>query len=208
MTQKQFIITIPMLPEESLKELEYKSADTPDLPVVRSRFPGIALLEWNLAKSDNDVKITLVMTDDDNHRSQKNLEIFLQELEKLAERRGIALCVDSIVTLPHNETADKQLESFRKLTDMYQEGADVFCDITFGTKVTPICIFASLAYAEKLRDAVVKSIIYGKYAHDDGQLGTIYDIRCVYELNMTVNAMTGMDEQEVEELIDFIWGRA
>lgn len=208
MTQKQFIITIPMLREEELIEIEYQSADASDLPTVKSRFPGIALLEWNLSKDDEDVHLTLVMTDDDNHRSERNLEIFIKELEAFAKRREVDLCVESIVTLPHNETSEKQIESFRKLTAMYKVGAEVFCDITFGTKVTPICIFASLAYAEQVSDAIVKSIIYGKYSHDDGRLGTIYDIRCVYELNMTVNAMTGKDKQEVDEVIDFIWGRS
>ena len=206
MKNKHFVITVSMLPSDSLKEVTYSSIDLKDLPPVKSCFPGIPLIEWNLAKDDDNIRISLIMTDDENHRSGKNLKVLKEELTDLSKRLGKQISITDTINVPDNETREKQIEMFRKLIAVYNEDTEIYADITYGTKVTPICIFASLVYAEKFKKSRISSIIYGRYAHDGSTEGHIYDIRSIYELNMFVNTATKLPNSNVDEMIDLIWG--
>lgn len=206
MKTKQFLISVPMLPEESLKSIEYEFVGLPNLFHVKSRFPSIPLIEWNLASDDQDIRIVAIMTDDVSGRSERNLAVLKEELAEMSLRVGIALEINELIRLPHNETKEKQVEMFRKISNSYLDDSEVYVDITYGTKVMPICTFASLVYAEKVKNAEIKSIIYGKYEHTDSGKGEIYDLRSVYELNMLVNSISAFPSMEIEGTIDLLWG--
>ena len=206
MTNKDFFVTIPMLPPEKLEELNYVKEGKPD--GVKSRkvsFPSLAMIEWN-AQKDDDIRIIAVMTDDVNGCSVKNLEKFKRELSELSDDIGIELSVEEIVHVPHTESKEKHNKLFKELCALFKNGHDIYMELTYGTKVTPIGLFSSLTYADKVCGCDIKSIIYGNYAFNDSKIGSIYDIRSMYDFSMFIHSAEFMTKENLDIVLNNIWG--
>lgn len=205
MSEKLFIISIPMLPTESLKKISYRKEDRGEIYSEPSRFPGIVMLE-NCILDNDTVKIVTVRTDDDNGRTEGNYALFKEELGELSERLNKALKVDKEIVVTHSENRDKQLQLFKELCSCFNENDEVYMDITYGTKVTSACMFSTLSYAEKVVNCDIKGVYYGKYSHGSTEHGDLYDVRCLYELAMLSNAADFMNKEQFDGLIKELWG--
>ncbi len=199
--KKQFFVTIPILPEKNLMKLSYRKEMSDDFYPTRSRFPSIPMIEGAVCP-DDEVRIVVIYADDAAGRSKRCLELFEQELADLNEKYGWSLEINEHILLPHQEDRAKQIALFREVSSKYEEGAAVYMDITYGTKITSIGIFSSLVYAEKVKGCTIKGIVYGKYSHDGGETGELYDVRCVYEMNMLIHSL---DRGNADALLDAIW---
>lgn len=203
--KKTVFVTIPMLPTESLKAVKYRKENTGELFSEPSRFPSIPMLEWNMS-NDDEIKIVVVMADDKMGRSKINLETYKEELAQLSEYMGVPMEINEIIVLPHEETKEKQIQLFKEISKHYDSDSAVYMDVTYGTKITSIGLFSSLVYADKVKKCDIKKVIYGKYPHDDGGMGEIYDLRCLYDLNMLIHAAEFMPANDIEDLINDLWG--
>lgn len=203
--KKTVFVTIPMLPAESLKPVKYRKENTGKIFSEPSRFPSIPMLEWNMS-ADDEIKIVAVMADDEAGRSKANLETYKAELAKLSEDMGIQMEINEVIVLPHEETKKKQVQLFKEISKHYDNASEIYMDVTYGTKITSIGLFSSLVYADKVKGCDIKTIIYGKYAHTDGETGEIYDLRCLYDLNMLIHAAEFMPANDIEDLINDLWG--
>ena len=121
---------------------------------------------------------------------------------------GINLPITDVLILPHEETREKQIELFRRIAAYYETDFDIYLDLTYGTKVTAIGIFSSLVYAEKVKHCNIKQIVYGKYAHDGSDIGNLYDLKYLYELNMIIHEAQYMDQNSIESMLDSLWGES
>ena len=203
--KKIIFATVPMLPEGKLARVRYRKENTGELFSSEASFPSIPMIEWNVDGRD-EVKLVVVMTQDDNNRSQENLKRFQAELRELSNKMGIPLDIHDTIVVPHEETVQKQYQLFRNVCRHFENDSEVLIDITYGTKVTSIGLFAALAYAEKLRSCLIKHIYYGKFAHDDRATGELYDIRCLYELNMAVQETISTAPETLDALLEQLWG--
>ena len=194
-----------MLPPEALKKIPYRKEDRGELYSEPSRFPGIVMLE-NCILGNEDVRIVTVRTADDNNRTEANYKLFKEELALLSGRIGKELKIDGEIVVTHSENRDKQLALFKQLCGVYDEGEEVYMDITYGTKVTSACLFSTLTYAEKIAKCDVKGVYYGKYSHGAENSGDLYNVRCLYELAMLSNAADYMDKEKFDSLVNELWG--
>ena len=207
MSKKIIFATIPMLEQRSLKRIQYRKENNGELLYLPTSFPSVAMIE-GCVTGDDEIKIVVIQTNDDANRSNDNFIKFKTELNELAEEMGINLPITDVLILPHEETREKQIELFRRIAAYYETDFDIYLDLTYGTKVTAIGIFSSLVYAEKVKHCNIKQIVYGKYAHDGSDIGNLYDLKYLYELNMIIHEAQYMDQNSIESMLDSLWGES
>lgn len=203
--KKIFFVSISMLPVEKLTPLYYsfegeKAAD------YKTCYPSILQMERNIKPGD-EVKIVAIGTDDDNDRTAENFKVFEQELAALSEKLGVELAVSETVKVPHSESKQKLIFLLRNLCAAFEEDSEIYMDVTYGTKVTSIELFTSLVFGAKVKNADIRSVIYGKYTHGENvENGTIYDIRCLYDIANLIYAADHLPEEKIEDLLNQFWG--
>lgn len=204
--KKIFFVSISMLPDNKLIPVNYAFEGKDTYTDYKTCFPSIPMIENNISSTD-EVKIVAVKTDDDNELSRKNYALFLEELNSLCQRTGIDLSVNETVTVPHNENKSKLIALLKSLCKIFESDSEVYMDVTFGTKVTSIELFTSLVYAAKVKGCNIRSVVYGKYNHaDNNTKGTIYDIRCLYDIANLIYAADHLPENKIDDLLDQLWG--
>lgn len=204
--KKIYFATIPMQPLESLPRIGYRKEDKGELFSRPSRFPAIPMIDGSLRGAE-DVKLVTVRTDDDAGRTATNYALFLEELAELSKELERELNVGAEIIIPHSENRKKQISFLKEICGQYEQNADVYMDITYGTKVTSTAMFSSLVFAEKLCGCNIRSVTYGKYAHDGGNCGELYDVRPLYEMAMLINAANYLEEDQVRGLLESLWGQ-
>ena len=203
MSKKIIFATIALQRKDQLKKLAYHRENTQQCYPIASAFPSIPVMEESLCDGD-DVTIIPIITEDTFGNSRNNLEVFREELAEMNRRHGWQLQLSDPIIIPHEETKPKQVQLFREFCDRYEENAEIYMDVTYGTKITAIGIFSTLVYAERVKNCNIRSIIYGKFLHDAENTGEIYDIRPLYNLNMLISALDpGCGD--VNALLNALW---
>ena len=205
MNQKIFFITISMQTQDNLKCLPYRKEDTGELFTRPCSFPGIAMLE-SCILGDEDIKIVTVRTNDDNNRTNENYNLFKRELQALSADLGRELAINEEIIIPHSENKDKQFQLYKEICSHYEDGADIYMDITYGTKVTSACRFSTLTYAEKISKCDIKGVYYGKIPYGNETFGELYNVSCLYELSMLANTADFMTKERFDSLVKDLWG--
>lgn len=194
-----------MLRPEDLKPVCYRKENKGELLSRETRFPCIAMLDANILGNEQ-IKIVVVKTDDDNRRTQINYQTFKEELGELSRELEMPLDITSEITLPHDESKDKQVALFKEIAEQFDENSEVYMDVTYGSKITSIGLFSALTFAERIMGCSIKSVIYGKYPHNDSKIGDLFDVRCLYELSMLINSADYMPKDSFFNLVDSLWG--
>lgn len=204
---KQFFATISMQPKESLARLNYIIDGKPDTDIMTASFPSIPMIEMNLSADDEkNYEIYLIYTKDDEERYKYCYDTFKKELAELSKRKGFDIKVTGEVQVPHEESRSKHIGFFREMCKTFKPQSDVYMDITYGTKATSVSCFASLSYAENVMNCDIKQIIYGKYNHGDKPTGSLYDVRCLYELSGLIRNASAINGLNVDEMLDMFGG--
>ncbi len=202
---KQFYATISMLPEERLRKISYTMDGSGRSDFMPASFPAIPMLEAELSGGE-EYELYLIWTKDDNERFRHCRERFGKELKELSGRLGFEIKVTGELGIPHNESRSKHIGFFRELCRTFRRGSQIYMDVTYGTKITSISCFASLAYAENVMDCDIRSVIYGKFSHVEGAAGTLFDVRCLYELNGLIYNASAINGFDMDKMLD-MFGR-
>ena len=204
MSKKIIFATISIQRKDQLKKLNYHRENTAQCYPIESAFPSIPVIAESVC-ADDDVSIFPIITDDLAGNSRNNLEVFKAELAELNEKNGWNLQITDLILLPHEENKPKQVQLFREFCEKYEENAEIYMDVTYGTKITSIGIFSTLVYAERVKHCNIRSIIYGKFLHGTENTGEIYDIKPLYNLNMLIGALDP-NHGDVNALLNALWG--
>ena len=174
------------------------------LPVV---FPINAVLTKILHKEDG-VKVVLLATITKKTYTNKNIEIFKEELEKINESIGAKINYEIIKT-DFVESKKNHENRLRSMLSKIEEGAELYVDMTFGQKTIPMILMCVLHFAEKFFNADVKKIVYGKVEfvkHDDGivypENPELYDLTSLYYLNNLMGSMEASNSKEALKTLD------
>lgn len=109
------------------------------------------------------------------------------------------------------ETEVEHVELFKVLLEKISDNCDIFADITYGTKPTPIIIFAALNYSDKLKKNVeIKNIVYGKIVWGDKEKNEndaafIYDVKKLFYMNSIVDNIASAGEDNAEEAVNMLF---
>ena len=158
---KVVLCTIPMkkpelveaiiYPVEGNKAIEYRK------PV---RCPINGILAKTLKKGE-EVKVIYIMTTGKNSFCGQNERIFMEELDGINKKIGAVLSYDTV----EMEFKAKKQTYNKLITDLAEkipENAELFVDITYGSKPEIFSFFCALRFAEVFREANVQYFVYGK----------------------------------------------
>lgn len=198
MNKQQFIATIPILDEKTLKRAAYIYADYPERGAVESRFPAIPMIRHNIDPTA-EISVIVIFTQAGNYKH--NLELFYEELQAVSDEFNVEL-VSKVteIPVPYEETKKKHTEFFVSIGNALAGDADLYMDLTYGSKVSPITEFASLVYAEHAKKCRIKEVIYGKVM--GSETPTLYDIKELYRMSQLINTMSFLPNANLEKLLN------
>jgi len=208
MTKKLVVTTISMQSPEKLKCNPYRKGSDGVFLSEAVHFPVLAMMEWNILPGEEVELVTVRRENDDN--TECNYRTFLKELRELEERSGLHCHIIKEILVPHTEDKEKQVALFRELCALYPQGADVYIDLSFGTKITTVCLFSTLPYAEKVRGCTVKHVTYGLHdynaAPDAPAVSNLYNVRYLYDMASFIHTVDSANAEDIDRVIEGLWG--
>ena len=93
----------------------------------------------------------------------------------IAKKKNIKVKQDPI-RRPYDESIDTQLKMFSNLIDCTSDDDELYCDITYGTKVMSQILTMSVNYGYRIhKNVMLGCMVYGAVNHNTKELA-IYDI--------------------------------
>ena len=158
-------------------------------------------------KKDEEVKVIYIMTIGKNSFCEQNKKAFIEELEAINGEIGAVLSYDTVEIefLATKQTYNKLITD---LADKIPDNAELYADITYGSKPEILSLFCALRFVEEFRNAVVQYFVYGKAERNketnelEDQM--IFDITSLYYLFSLMGSMRASDaESASKKLKDF-----
>ena len=168
-------------------------------------FPVNGVLARTLKKGD-EVKIVLLKKEDIDGNSAKNTGEYMSELNRINADIG-AKIEYKVLSAPHNESREVQEKLFKELIGELADGADIYADITYGTKSLPIIVFSVLNFASRFFRADIKNIVYGKVDFDNNNRPfnpELFDMTALFYLNSIANTMECNDSESAKKILNNI----
>ena len=204
---KTVIISVPMRPIHELEAIQYPVDGNKSVEYEKPvRCPIHGILAKTL-KKDEPVKVIYILTTGENSESQRNKQVYMDEIEGINKEIGAVFNYDTIEIdfEPTKKTYNKLITD---LAEKIPENAEIYADITFGFKAVPLSLFCALRFVEEFREAVVQFIIYGKIEFNKEtrkpEKPMLYDITSLYYLFKLMGSMGASNaENALETLKDF-----
>ena len=198
---KQFLCSIAIRPD--LSKVDYFYPDDPAKTIVHSCFPAISMIANAGIKHGDELIVTPVVTN--SSTSEANLNAFIAELTALEAKHNIKFTVEEPIRVELKETTAKHIAFFKSVSRSYKKGAELYIDLTFGSKVQAISIFQSLCVAES-NGCHVKELLYGSYikSEADAGKGSIYSLRSHYDITQLLNTYSMLPDTDLEKLLDSV----
>ncbi|MBE6838570.1 MAG: hypothetical protein E7507_03365 [Ruminococcus sp.] len=195
---KKYITVIPMQPKENLHRTKYESYGNELLSSeIETRFPAVIMIA-NSAVSGETVEVVVTMTEHEN--VPQNYDEFIAELDMVSKEKGFEYKITKLVTTLA-ETPEKQYALLGDIVEKFSEEDEIYADITYGAKPTPVVIMMALSYAyEYLKNTDVKAMIYGSYNHATGKTG-LYDVSALFYMNSLMHKVPGKDFENPLEVM-------
>ena len=184
--------TIPM---QDIKPQHYVSTENKAIEYEgKVRFPINGVLAKTLKEGD-EVKIVRIVTESEYAKDNTNYQ--KEELEAINASINAHIKYEEI-NAPFKETSDVVQSRFRQIADTFEEGCEIYADMTYGPKtLTPVLFFA-LGFAERFFDADISHIVYGRIIHGSDKeakenTAELYDVTPLFYLNSLTSVMEAPD---------------
>ena len=200
------IIFCNIMTQEKITRLKYKvsgnSAIEYNGEVV---FPINGVLAKTLRREE-DIKVILLKKEGIHGNGDINVGEYMKELNIINQNIGAKIDY-KVISIPHDESRQIQEKLLKDMINEITEGAEVYADITYGTKSLPIIAFSVFNFAEKFLKADIKHIVYGKVDYDDkgNQINPeLFDMTALFYLNSIASTMECKTADEAKKLLDTI----
>ena len=167
-------------------------------------FPITAYLTSIIADDEHFI-LYAVDSGQNEHTLRKN-ELLKQEIEEYFPGQ----CDYRYLKADLESNAKGQIATFKELYNTFIDGDDeyeVYFDVTFGFRPTPMTIFIACNYAEKfLENVKIKKLIYSQFDFknkDNPQL--IVDITSLFLLNNMIDTLSSMNSSNPMKFIDSVF---
>ena len=193
--KKIAIIDIPMLPENKFNPFVYNVVGNSTIESgVEVRFPINSVFP-KVLKKDDELKIILLGKKVDSGNTENNIKLFKEEIEEINKTIEAHIEIVEIIE-DYTEVKEIHQRTFNAVLDEVEKDAELYVDITYGPKSTPILIFALISFMEKYYNTDLKNIIYGNTEFKDLGKGypeatnpRIFELTSLYFLNSIISFM-------------------
>lgn len=170
---KKFIFASPYQIPEKFNKGIYHAVDNEKLSYdTETHFPIINVINGYADENDS-IEAVAVVSDYSNAKT--NYKTFVEELDVVAEKKNLKVRL-TLVEIPYGDELDIQLEMFSKLIDCVGDDDELFCDITYGSKVMSQILTMAVNYGYRIHSNVTLGcIVYGGKNFNDEKM-KIYDI--------------------------------
>ena len=171
-------------------------------------FPINALLASGEIKKDDEVKVVLLKTVTEKGNAETNAALLKSELDSINKKIGAKITYTELNT-NFVETKDIHEKRMRAMLSEFEEGAELYADITFGQKPIPMMLMCAMNFGEKFFNTDIKKVVYGKVdfvMHGDGKFylenPELYDVSSLYYLNNITSSMKDMTGDTALKALD------
>lgn len=135
--------------------------------------------------------------------TRKNRILLEEELHKFYGDRIHFEYLDAALSY----TQKGQIEAFKIIYNSFEPQDEVYFDITFGLKPTPMTVFVACNYVRKfMKDVKIKRLFYAHYDFNNPeQVHPIIDVTSLYLLNSMIDTLSMMDSENPMEFIDQVF---
>ena len=201
---KVVIVTVPMRPPHKVKSVQFPVAGNKALEYDKAVFsPVNSVLAKNMKKGE-EVKLIYIMTVGGNSQCELNKRTFMEELEGINSEIGAVLSSETIEIefLPVKKTYNKLITD---LAEKIPDNAEIFADITFGSKPDILSLFCALRFVEEFREALVQFIVYGRVEFhnetEEIEHPMLFDVTSLYYLFKLMGTMGAADADKASEIL-------
>jgi len=204
---KVVVITEPMQRPNWIKPVIYPVDGNKTVEYEKPiRCPVNGILAKTMKKGE-EVKVIYIMTIGKNSFCEENKKVFIEELEAINSEIGAVLSYDTVEIefLATKKTYNKLITD---LADKIPDNAELYADITYGSKPAILSLFCALRFVEEFRNAVVQYFVYGRAERNKktNKLEDlmIFDITSLYYLFNLMGSLRASDaESASKKLKDF-----
>ena len=201
---KVVIITVPMRPPHEVNSVLFPVDGNKAIEYDKAVFCPVNSVLAKTMKKGEEIKIIYIMTVGGNSQCELNKKTFMEELEGINSEIGAVLSYDTmeIEFLPVKKTYNKLITD---LAEKIPDNAEIFADITFGSKPDILSLFCALRFVEEFREALVQFIVYGKVEFNNEtrkiENPMLFDITSLYYLFKLMGTMGAADATEAAETL-------
>lgn len=188
---KKYYMTVPQQPEGKVHLAMYENPG--NCAVLNynkeTRFPLIPLMSNTVQKGE---KIRIYLIKPEYSSTDLWLSEFMKELEALKAEIGFEHDAPVIINCSASEVIDNHLDLFGKLVETAEDRDNIYCDVTYGTKVIPMIMmmFMNFAYRCK-KNVMIEKLVYGAVDHNtEPKVSKLYDVTSLFYMNSTVNTVS------------------
>ena len=196
---KIFITNIPMMGDK-LEPKVYKSVKDYGIDTnMETRFPIIPVIK---AKAIDDDEVKVITVRYKNSDSDRNLEMFKEELSSLDFKKMTIIDVD----MPENQDDVTGIQMFLDTLNNIDNHVDVYACVTYGTKVMSMMMMHLLDSLAYLKDNVkVQGVYYGEVRRKNSEEiegeNYFYDISNLVFLNHAIKNISDLKVSNPEEFL-------
>lgn len=197
MLMKHFITFMTQQPSGTLKSMDYLNTENnPRLEHdFETSFP-ILIPMSNMCVCGDEIKITVVNTNDPEEYGKSNYKTFLNQLEQRAKIGGFSYRINDI-EVEFEENVAKQMKLLEDIIDTFEENDVIVGDITYGNKPSPIVLLMALSYADHFcKNTFVDMLVYGGVSHGKEKTSFINDVTSLFYMNSIINRLSFMEPSD------------
>lgn len=190
---KKFFTAVPLQHSpEGLNTLAYQAVGNTKLQLdCGTSFPILTAV-GGYVQPGEDFRLIAVMPD--SEATRRNRDELSAQLARLCERKGLS-CPDGVETVPAAEGQEVavHVDTFQKLLDYAEDGDELFCCMTFGTKPMSQAIMLAVQYACRVkRRTSISCVVYGEVDRSGPRpwnTGKVYDMTALIQLDEVVHML-------------------
>jgi len=186
---------------------KYASSDPKFLPSSEQSYmyPINSFLSQTV-KSDDELKVILIIKKDGQDFWKNNVEIFKNEMNKIVEDTGAKVEYSPYIESDFNQEKATHERLIKDLVEQIDLNSHIMVDITYGSKDLPIIMFTVLNFAEKFLKCEVDNMLYGQASFDKNNKVIpdsmkLCDMIPLYYLNSVVDIIQCDDPAKAKEML-------
>lgn len=185
-----------------------------DLGEKQFIFPISFLLDSNISADDEILIITGMSQTDTPKENYKHLESEMKEILEAHHAKAEFVVLDELAADLDEDRELMDALSFstfmKQVSDLIQDGDEIYTDMTYGLKSYTLAMFVALNYVVKAcKDVEIKQMIYVQFYRGDKtkpSSADIIDITSLFRINSIVNEAKPGQKAELDQLLSFMIG--